>query len=172
MTDLVIDALLGTGIEGSPRGLVGQVIEIANAVEKPILAVDVPSGLDASNGAVPKPCIRAHMTVTLAAPKVGLFVHPGADYVGHLYVANIGIPPQVLETAGFGALLEAASVKTLLPARPADGHKGTFGHILIIAGSVGMTGAASLAARAALRSGAGLVSLAVPASLGMVWMYK
>ncbi|NMB46976.1 MAG: NAD(P)H-hydrate dehydratase [Firmicutes bacterium] len=172
LADLVIDGLLGTGIKGPPRGVMGQVISLVNDLDKPVLAIDVPSGLDASTGAVVGACIRACITVTLAAPKVGLFVYPGANYVGHLRVANIGIPPQVLEAAGPGALLNASLVKTLLPPRPHDGHKGTFGHVLILAGSVGMTGAASLAARAALRSGAGLVSLGVPASLNDILEVK
>ena len=172
LTDLIIDALLGTGLKGPPQGLIAQTIELINDVEKAVLAVDVPSGLDASNGAVPGVCIQADATVTLAAPKVGLFTYPGAEHVGQVYVANIGIPPQILESAGSGALLKASSVKELLPVRPSDGHKGTFGHVLILAGSVGMTGAATLTARAALRSGAGLVSLGVPTSLNDILEVK
>ncbi|NMB13132.1 MAG: NAD(P)H-hydrate dehydratase [Firmicutes bacterium] len=172
LTDLIIDALLGTGLKGAPQGLMAQTIELINDVEKTVLAVDVPSGLDASNGAASGACIRADLTVTLAAPKVGLFTYPGADRVGQVYVANIGIPPQVLESAGSGALLKATLVKERLPIRPSDGHKGTFGHVLILAGSVGMTGAATLTAEAALRSGAGLVSLGIPASLNDIMEVK
>ncbi|NLJ25719.1 MAG: NAD(P)H-hydrate dehydratase [Firmicutes bacterium] len=172
LTDLIIDACLGTGIKGPPQGIVDQVIKLVNDLEKPVLAVDVPSGVDATTGEVLGSCIRAAMTVTLAAPKTGLFAYPGAGYVGKLYVANIGIPPYVLDMASQGALLEAPLVKRFLPERPPSGHKGTFGHVLILAGSVGMTGAATLAAKSALRSGAGLVSLGIPTSLNDILEVK
>ena len=107
LTDLIIDACLGTGIKGPPQGIIDQVIKLVNDLEKPVLAVDVPSGVDATTGEVLGSCIRAEMTVTLAAPKTGLFAYPGAGYVGKLYVANIGIPPYVLDMASQGALLEA-----------------------------------------------------------------
>ncbi len=172
LTDLIIDAMLGTGVTGAPRGLVKQVIDLVNDVEKTVLSVDVPSGLDAATGAVPGACVRANMTVTLAAPKVGLLVYPGAGYVGELFVADIGIPPKVLESAGRGTVIDASLVKSVLPVRPADGHKGTFGHLLILAGSPGLTGAAAMAAEAALRTGVGLVTVGVPQSLNDILEVK
>lgn len=172
LCDLLVDALLGTGITGAPRGLMAPVIETVNTVRKPVLAIDVPSGLNADTGEVAGPCVQATATVTMAAPKVGLFLYPGASRVGRLFVADIGIPRQLLEKAGSGKLLSGEEAMKLLPARPPDGHKGTFGHVLIVAGSVGMTGAAALAGRAALRSGAGLVSIAVPASLNDIMETK
>lgn len=172
LTDLVVDALLGTGIRGEPQGIMAQVIQLVNEVEKPVLAVDVPSGLDASIGTAYRPCIKANMTVTFAAPKVGLFIHPGVRQTGLVYVANIGIPPKILNLGGPGSLLTASATKELIPCRVVHGHKGTFGHVLLLAGSVGMTGAASLATYGALRSGAGLVSLGVPASLNDILEMK
>jgi len=172
LTDLIIDAVLGTGIKGAPGGLVKQVIDLVNDVGKTVLSVDVPSGLDAATGAVPGACIRANTTVTLAAPKVGLLVYPGADYVGELFVADIGIPPVVLDAAGQGMVINASLVKSVLPARSADGHKGTFGHLLILAGSPGMTGAAAMAAEAALRTGVGLVTVGIPQSLNDILEVK
>lgn len=165
LTDLIIDAMLGTGSKGAPAGLIKQVIDLVNDVGKTVLSVDVPSGLNASTGAVPGACIKAEMTVTLAAPKVGLLVYPGAGYKGRLFVADIGIPAEVLDAAGQGTVVSASLVRRVLPARPADGHKGTFGHLLILAGSPGMTGAAALAAEAALRTGVGLVTVGIPQSL-------
>ena len=172
LSDLIIDALLGTGIKGAPKGLVQQVIDMINDVDKPVLSVDLPSGLDADTGAVPGCCVKASVTVTLAAPKVGLLVYPGRNYVGELFVADIGIPPSVLESAGRGTVLEAPLVKKALPARPPDGHKGTFGRLMILAGSPGMTGAAAMAAEAALRTGVGLVTVGVPQSLNDVLEVK
>ncbi|NMB25353.1 MAG: NAD(P)H-hydrate dehydratase [Firmicutes bacterium] len=172
LTDLIIDGILGTGIEGPTRGLARDVILLINDVERSVLAIDVPSGLDATTGAIAGSCIRADITVTLAAPKIGLFVYPGADMAGTVLVANIGIPPMVLDSGGAGNLLTAQGLKGLMHPRPSAGHKGTFGHVLVLAGSVGMTGAAALAARGALVAGAGLVSLGIPHSLNDIMEIK
>ena len=103
--------------KGAPAGLIKQVIDLVNDVGKTVLSVDVPSGLNASTGAVPGACIKAEMTVTLAAPKVGLLVYPGAGYKGRLFVADIGIPAEVLDAAGQGTVVSASLVRRVLPAR-------------------------------------------------------
>lgn len=161
--DLVVDALLGTGIQGGARGQVAQVIEALNRAERPVLSVDVPSGLDADTGAVSGPCVRARVTVTLGLPKVGLLVYPGAEHAGRVVVADIGIPPGLVERVNPQVeMLEEEQVAAWLPARPPAAHKGTFGHLWVVAGSQGMVGAAKMAAMAGLRGGAGLVTLALP----------
>lgn len=161
--DLVVDALLGTGIQGGARGPVAQIIEAVNRAGRPVLSVDVPSGLDADTGAVSGPCVRARVTVTLGLPKVGLLVYPGAEYAGRVVVADIGIPPGLIDRVQPQVeLLEEEQVAAWLPPRPATAHKGTFGHLWVVAGSQGMVGAAKMAAMAGLRGGAGLVTLALP----------
>lgn len=162
-TSLIIDALFGTGFRGPARGPAAAFIEAANASEAPILAVDVPSGLDADTGQPEGPCIRARATVTMGLPKVGLLLYPGVELAGEIYVADIGYPQGLVEESTASAhLVTSEMVKNLIPRRIPDSHKGTYGRTLIVAGSVGYTGAAVLAALGALRTGAGLVSLAVP----------
>lgn len=164
--DLIVDALFGTGFRGPARGEPANLIETANGSGKPILAVDVPSGLQADTGRWEGPCIRATATVTMGLPKVGLLLFPGAVMAGTVYVGDIGYPPELINRASIPTRLgTAALVRALLPPRQLDTHKGTYGHVLIVAGSVGFTGAAVLATLGALRSGAGLVTVAVPHSI-------
>lgn len=165
-TDLIVDAIYGNGFHGKVSEKVGRVIEVLNNSGKPIVAVDVPSGLEAGTGRVNGPCIRAHYTVTFGLPKLGLFLEPGADHAGEITVADISLPGVLVEkVAPQRHLITAECVKEWLPPRPAPSHKGNFGRVLVIAGSRGMTGAAGLAGEAALRSGAGLVTVAVPETL-------
>ncbi len=161
--DLIVDALLGTGVRGAVEGPMASAIEAANAAGRPILAVDVPSGLDADSGRVDGPCVRAAVTVTFCRAKLGLALYPGAAYAGEVRVADIGIPDEAVRRQNAMArMLTPDDVATLLPPRPPDGHKGTFGHVLVVAGSVGYAGAPALAAMGALRAGAGLVTVAAP----------
>jgi len=161
--DLVIDALFGTGFKGEARGTARALIEAANASRLPLLAVDVPSGLDADSGRPEGPVIRAAATVTMGLPKVGLLVHPGVELAGTLYLADIGYPSQLAEDPLVRThLVVPEMVRGRVPARPPDSHKGIYGRTLVVAGSLGFTGAAALAALGALRSGAGLVTLCVP----------
>jgi len=170
---LVIDALLGTGLSGKVRGLPGQLIEALNDARRPVLAVDVPSGLDADSGEPLGLAVRARETVTMGLPKIGLFLYPGMDYAGRVTVADIGLPGDlVAESASVGDLVDPQWVRMLLPERPRSAHKGDFGRVLVIAGSVGMTGAAALCAEAALRVGAGLVTVGCPASLNDILEVK
>lgn len=163
--DLIVDALLGTGLKGEVKGLSAELIRAMNRSGTPVLAVDVPSGLDADTGRAAT-CVRAAQTVTFALPKVGLLFYPGRELAGELIVAPIGMPRALLTDPALKTYgLSAPAVRTLLPARPADANKGTFGRALLIAGSLGMTGAASLSAESAGRVGAGLVFVAVPSSL-------
>lgn len=164
--DLVVDALLGVGIKGEVRGLIGEVIRFFEECAAPVVAVDVPSGIDADTGAVCGYAMRADLTVTFGAMKVGLAVYPGAEYAGEVVVADIGVPESVVEQADIPRrLITREQVRDWLPVRPADAHKGHFGHVLVVGGSVGLAGAPMMAAEAALRVGAGLCSVAVPHSI-------
>lgn len=165
-TDLIVDAIFGTGFKGTVSEHVGSVIEIINSAAKPVVAVDIPSGLEANTGEVKGPCIKATSTVTFAYAKIGLLVQKGPDYVGKLTVADISIPPDLILTQNSKRfLITPEIVRNIMPVRKADGHKGTYGRVLVVGGSGGLSGAAALAGTAALKAGAGLVTLAVPASL-------
>ena len=160
-TDLVVDALFGTGLSRPLGDRDQSIVQAINQSPAPVLAVDIPSGICADSGQVLGAAVKADKTVTFALPKLGHYLHPGAAHRGELEVVDIGIPPMLL--SGFAvSLLTSESMAALLPSRPDDGHKGTFGKVLLVAGSRGMTGAAILAARAALRGGCGLLYAAVP----------
>jgi len=169
--DGIVDALLGTGASGAPRGAVAELIRAANESGLPIVAADLPSGVDADTGAVNEPCIRAAVTVVFAWLKQGLVLHPGAACAGRVTVRPIGIPEEAL--AGLGPLTRLITPQTLAGdlrvdvsrARKEDTQKGTYGHVLIAAGTQRMSGAGFLSTRAALRAGCGLATWAVPASL-------
>jgi NAD(P)H-hydrate epimerase len=163
--DVVVDALLGTGARGAAAGAVAECIAAVNAARRPVVAVDVPSGLGADRLVPEGPVVQADLTVTFALPKPSLLLYPAARFAGRLRVVDIGIPPALVGEACGLALLEPRDVAPAFPARDPAGHKGTYGHVLVVAGSAGKTGAAAMTAEAALRSGAGLVTLAVPESL-------
>ena len=168
-SDLVVDAIFGTGLNAPVQGLSATAIALLNASRKPIVAIDLPSGLDGDTGAVLGTAITATLTVTLARPKRGLYLGTGLDHAGAIRVVDIGIPPDIIGAAKIPVtLLEAADIRSWLPVRPRTAHKGTFGHAGIIAGSAGKTGAAAMAAQAALRIGAGLVTVAAPRSVSDV----
>jgi len=164
-SDLLVDCLLGTGSAGAPRGAVAALIETLSQASCPILACDIPSGVDADTGEVHGIAVHADMTVTLTALKPGLLLHPGAAHAGRIRVAPLGLPSTALTGPHFH-LGTASTIAKLLPSRAQhrDANKGSFGKVLVVAGSRGMTGAAVLTATSALRAGAGLVWLAVPES--------
>jgi NAD(P)H-hydrate epimerase len=167
---LLVDAILGTGTKYEIRGIYADAIRAMNRSGLPIVAVDIPSGLDADKGTVLGVCIQAAMTVALAYPKLGQVIHPAVEYVGELMVAEIGIEPAAVSEVAPGAeLLTPEQVRPLVPLRKPDSHKGTYGHVVVIAGSRGKTGAAILASRACMRAGAGLTTLAAPRSLNNVF---
>jgi hydroxyethylthiazole kinase-like uncharacterized protein yjeF len=166
--DLVVDALLGTGLTGPARGLVAQVIERLNKsagrAGVPVVALDLPSGLGSDGGALLGPTVRATVTATFAGLKRSLLVYPAAELAGRVTVVPIGLPQAEVNRGVSTFLLEEADIRPLFPPRPAEAHKGSYGHLLVIAGSLGKTGAAALAGRSALRSGVGLCTVATPAS--------
>ena len=161
---VVVDALLGTGFSGKPRGPVGKAIKALARCEVPIVAVDVPSGVDASSGEVLGDAVTAQMTVTFNADKPGLRINPGRDHAGAVRVVDIGIPPGApLDEATIGLTMDEPLI-ALLPRRGAHSNKFTSGHLYVAAGSRGLTGAIVLASTAAMRAGAGYVTACVPAS--------
>lgn len=162
--DLVVDALLGTGLVGPATGLYAVAIESINRSQRPVAALDLPSGLCTDHGRLLGPAINAALTTTFAGWKRGLLLYPGAEKAGRVRLVEIGIPAAAARE-GIGVfLLEASDIAPLFPPRGPDAHKGAFGHLLVVAGSVGKTGAAALAGRAALRTGAGLATIAAPLS--------
>ncbi len=167
---ILIDAILGTGLKQEVRGLYADVIEAMNASGLPIVAVDIPSGLDADGGRPLGVAVQAEATVTFGYPKLGQVVYPGLSYVGDLAVVDIGIHPKAVEEVSIHTdLLEEEEVHWLIPSRKPDTHKGTYGHLLVMAGSRGKTGAAIMACRAAMRVGVGMVTLAAPRSLNDIF---
>ena len=178
-SDGIVDAIFGTGMQGAVRGLAARVIERINDAADasksgcPVVAVDLPSGVDADTGDVAGPCVRAHQTITFGLPKVGQAFYPGRAYFGTLEIADIGFPPKAVEAAE-SALewITPDEIAAILPRRAPDAHKGDCGRVVVIAGSVGLTGAAALASEAALRTGSGLVTLGVPASLNDILEVK
>lgn len=162
----VVDALFGTGLSAPVTGLPAAAIDAVNAAGVPVLAVDVASGLSADTGHPLGTAVRASATATMGFRKIGQCQHPGIGLSGEVHVVDIGIPAEAVAAAGPRAtLLEAADAGRLVPRRAADAHKGTNGHVLVVAGGPGKLGAALLAAEGAARAGAGLTTLAVPASL-------
>jgi hydroxyethylthiazole kinase-like uncharacterized protein yjeF len=163
--DLVIDAVFGTGFSGAPRGIAAEMIEYINDLKCLAVAVDLPSGLNADNGACEGAVVLADYTYTLALPKFGLFLSPGRECCGEVEVVPIGVPDDVIAKFALKIdLVDDEWIGSLLPPRKPDGHKGDFGRVLTVAGSTGMTGAAAMAALSSLRAGCGLAKLACPKS--------
>ena len=167
--DVWVDGIFGTGLKSDVKGHYKEVILFLNALRKPILAVDIPSGLNADNGQICGVCIEAQATATFGFPKIGHVVYPGAAHTGALDVIDIGIPRQVADHIRPGQfILEKEDLRDVLQKRDPNTHKGRTGHLLAIAGSPGKSGAAAMTATAAMRTGAGLVTLGVPKSLNPV----
>ena len=163
---VVVDALLGTGLRSDVEGRFAAAIECINQLDSITVAVDIPSGLDADSGRIRGIAVRADHTVTFGYPKLGLVTYPGAEYVGQLSVVDIGLPRVLEQKKSFVArLLDDRFVRTRLRGRPASGHKGTFGHLLVLGGAAGKSGAVLMSAEAALRTGAGLCTVAAPSEI-------
>jgi NAD(P)H-hydrate epimerase len=160
---LVVDALLGTGARGAPAPLIARSIEHVNGCGRPVVALDLPSGLPADGGPPEGPAIRAALTATFAGLKRTLVGGPGVALAGRVVVVDIGVPAAEIARGVATFLIEALDVARHFPERARDGHKGSYGHLLVVAGSVGKTGAAALASRGAMRAGVGLVTVATPA---------
>lgn len=173
-TSLLIDALLGTGLKGGAEGLFAEAINEINALSRNctslrprmILAIDTPSGLPSDGQAADGPVLYAHATITFTSPKIGQLISAEADRCGRLHVREIGSPSELVEETGKGSVrwLEPQEFRGMPLVRKADSNKGNYGHVLLVAGSRGKTGAAILAGRGVLRAGAGLLTIAVPES--------
>jgi NAD(P)H-hydrate epimerase len=168
---VIVDALLGTGLNAPVRGHLAEMIGHLNRLPGPVLAVDIPSGLCADTGQVLGVAVKAQVTVTYGFPKLGQILPPGRNLVGRLWRVDISIPPGLAQALP-RELAQAAELAGLLPSRPFASHKGTFGHLVVLAGSVGKTGAAVLACEAGLKAGAGLVTAAVAESLNDILEVK
>lgn len=159
--DVIVDGMLGTGATGAPRGRVAEWIGRINEAGRPVLALDLPSGVDAGTGRVATHAVRADTTVCFGWPKIGLMLHPARSHCGRLVAVEIGFPNTSLETDAFA--ITPGVVARTFPKRAPDAHKGNAGRLLVLAGSDGMAGAAAITATAAVRAGAGLVRVASPA---------
>ena len=151
--DVIVDAILGTGSSGPLRPFVARLVAAINESQRPVIAVDLPTGVQADTGRVDPIAVKAKMTVAFGLPKVGHLLNPGRAYTGELRVAEIGFPRPLLDSATGRLWADKSWARTVFAPRPAHGHKGTFGRVVVIAGSYGMAGAAALAMNGALRSG-------------------
>ena len=171
-SEAVVDGILGTGFKGQLRPGALRLIRLVNAAKKIIVSIDIPSGVEADTGSVGEAAMNATCTVALGLPKICHYICPGASYTGKIFIDDIGLPADLLSDEIHQTLIDDELALTFLPNRAKDAHKGTCGKILIIAGSRGMTGAATLAAMSAMKVGAGLVTLAVPESLNSIYEVK
>jgi NAD(P)H-hydrate epimerase len=171
--DLIVDALLGTGLTGPAKGQIARVIAWINTRPEPVISVDIPSGVESDTGFAAGAAVEADRTVTMGHLKRGLVLPPGRDLAGIVTIANISLPPRVWTgTAIHFNLLEKKDIRAMLPHRAPTAHKGDCGRAFLLAGSPGMTGAATLCSQAAMRIGAGLVILGIPASLNPIMEVK
>lgn len=163
---VIIDAILGTGLSSPVTGEYSEVIGLINHSKRPVVAVDIPTGINSDTGEIMGTAVKATETVTFAIPKRGHFLYPGCDFTGRLHIADISIPEAAIEKESIHLrLLTEKDMAGLIRPREADSHKGSYGHVLVIAGSIGKGGAAAMTSLACLRSGAGLVTLATPQSV-------
>lgn len=170
---VVVDAILGTGINKPVTSPVSDIMGFLNKSDCQVISVDIPSGLSADTGAIMGEAVRADFTVTFGLPKAGHLLHPGAEYTGKLFVEDIGFPPELLRSESLKIqTFERDDAAALLPERPAYSHKGDYGHVLVVAGSRGKTGAALMTAKSCLRSGAGMVTIGVPESLADIFQSR
>lgn len=171
--DLIVDAIFGTGISGEITGLTAHVIDFINKYKKEVLSVDIPSGVNADTGEVLSVAVKADTTVTFAAYKKGMILYPGAEYTGEIIVSDISIPDYIIEGADIDTeLIDFDFAKKHLPKRAENSHKGDYGKVFIVGSSPGMTGAVTLSAKAAMNSGAGLVTAGIPKSLNPIMEVK
>jgi NAD(P)H-hydrate epimerase len=170
--DVIVDALLGTGLSSDVSGIFLEAIDLINTSGRPVLSVDIPSGIHGTTGLVMGKAVRAHTTVTFAFAKLGHILFPGTEKTGRLVIADIGIPNEVMETASGYDFMDIEAIRPMLHRRDRIAHKGHFGHCLIIAGSTGKTGAAALSTNSAVRAGSGLVTVAVPESIHRILEIK
>lgn len=159
--DLIVDAILGTGVNKPVDGHLAEMISQINSSDIPVLSVDIPSGLDANTGISWKITVDADVTATFGHIKQGMLLYPGAAHAGKVHVISIGVPGDVTDRAGIqGRIITETDARSRIPRRKVDAHKGTMGHLAVVAGSLGKSGAAVMAAKAAMRAGTGLVTIA------------
>src|SRR5436190_5117314 len=174
--DFAVDALLGTGARGAPEGVMAAGVQALRELDERgtrVVAIDLPTGADADTGAIARRAVRADLTVTFGMPKRGHLLYPARAFVGVLQVVDIGIDPRAIAASDLKVTVpDAAEMAALVPTRDPRAHKTSAGRVLVVGGSIGLTGAVALAARAALRTGAGYVQAAVPASLNDVLEVK
>ncbi len=160
--DLIVDSLLGTGLKGNLRDPILSVVKIINESDKEVLSVDIPTGIDGKDGKVLKEAVKADITVTMAFSKIGHYQYPGRDHTNQLYIVDLGFPEKLIDKNKYNNhVLSSKEANELLPVRYKTGHKGTFGKVLVIAGSLGFEGAALLTGESSLKTGSGLVKLMV-----------
>jgi NAD(P)H-hydrate epimerase len=162
--DLIVDALLGTGARGAPSRLPARLIDLVNVSQRPVVALDIPSGVSADGAVLGWRAVRATLTLTFAGLKRGLLLGPGVDLAGRVEIVPIGVPAEEVTRDATTFLLERGDVARHFPERQRQAHKGTYGHLLVVGGGRGKTGAAALAASAAMRSGVGLATVATASS--------
>ncbi len=170
-TWLIVDAIFGTGFSGDIKEPISGIIERINAANKIVVAIDCPSGLDGATGQVSNPTVKANLTVTFGLPKIGQAIFPGKAYCGHLEIIDIGFPSGLDKDIGTFLITENQAASYLPPRNP-ESHKGDYGKLFVLAGSVGYTGAAALTSLTALRCGTGLVILGIPESLNAIMETK
>lgn len=164
--DILVDAMIGTGVKGALRSPFKEVISLINQFvgKKTIIAVDIPSGVQSDTGRVESVAVQATKTVTFVYPKMGFFLNQGPNYIGDWKAVDISVPPHIVDDLGLilPIIVTPDLIQSIMPVRPTNGHKGTFGHALVIGGAKKYVGAPIFSAKAALASGVGLVTLAVP----------
>ncbi|MDD2499998.1 MAG: NAD(P)H-hydrate dehydratase [Geobacter sp.] len=170
--DVLVDALLGTGLRSDLTGIYLEAVELINSAPGKVVAVDIPTGIHGTTGRILGQTVHANMTVTFCVAKLGHVLYPAAEHVGRLVIVDIGIPPHLMDEAVGYDFLNEKLMAPLVKRRDRQAHKGTYGHCLIVAGSTGKTGAAALAANSAVRTGSGLVTLAIPESLNQILEIK
>jgi NAD(P)H-hydrate epimerase len=169
LRDIWVDAIFGTGLKSEVSGIFKSVIGLINSLGKPVFSVDIPSGLHPDTGQPLGDCICAEATATFGFAKTGMVLYPGAGYCGRIGIVDIGIPPHIAKESLLSChLLTPDDITKTYLKRSVDSHKGSYGHLLVIAGSKGKTGAAALCSEAAMRIGAGLVTLGCPSGTNMV----
>ena len=171
--DIIIDAIYGTGFKGKAAGIVGKTIEMLSDCDGRIISVDLPSGIEADTGRINGPCVKADYTLTFGLPKIGLYLEPGSSNSGQIEIVDISLPRELLDSENLKKnLITAIWCKNKLPQRKSIGHKGNYGHVFIVGGSTGMTGAVALSCEGALHTGAGLVTAGIPQSINNILEMK
>ncbi len=170
---IIIDAILGTGLSNPVRDKLAKVIDMVNRIDGRVVAVDIPSGISSDTGEVMGKAIRTDLTVTFGLPKRGHLIFPGREYTGELFIENIGFPQSLLASEMlYVESVEKEQMGLLIPDRPDNSHKGDYGHLLVVGGARGKTGAAIMTAKAALKAGSGLVTIGVPETMIDIFQNK